>query len=173
MYSNQLLSGIGIAICPVSHWQTPANIGVHVEVPSTISAISFDVYGTMDDPNLNGNYVSIARSTTTATVTSPNHGLSVGDLIIVDQSVAPFIGTFKVASITDLNTYTYTVANSGATSANATIYGLRTIATTIATATASADATITQPLKAVMISISSYTGTGQVSFQVIQGLPSP
>jgi len=78
-----------------------------------------------------GNYdteVRITRSSTTATLTFKalytdpntqavwvNHGLSVGDSLIVNSAGAPFDGTYAVASVTDNRTVTYTVAGSGAT----------------------------------------------------------
>ena len=62
---------------------------------------------------------ALARSTTTATATLANHGYKTGDEIFIPSTVAaPFAGTFTITRV-DANTYTFTVANSGATSASA------------------------------------------------------
>lgn len=57
------------------------------------------------------------RVTTVATVTMPNHGLLVGDSIVV-TGAAPFAGTFTIASVINSDTFTYAVSNANATSAN-------------------------------------------------------
>lgn len=61
-----------------------------------------------------------SRSGTTATVTQNAHGYSTGDNIYVGGSGVPFDTWLSAITVTGPNTYTYTVANSGATSA--TIY---------------------------------------------------
>jgi len=61
---------------------------------------------------------SATRVTTVATVTHTAHGYSNGDLIHVTIGAAPFATTVPVAiTYVGVNTYTYTVANSGATAA--------------------------------------------------------
>ena len=60
------------------------------------------------------------RAGTVATVTQNAHGYSTGDSIYVGGSGVPFDTWLSTITVTGPNTYTYTVANSGATSA--TIY---------------------------------------------------
>jgi hypothetical protein len=63
---------------------------------------------------------SITRSGTTATVTHTNHGYATGDLVYISTATAAApLGDITLRKITrvDANTYTYTVANTGATSA--------------------------------------------------------
>lgn len=60
------------------------------------------------------------RSGTIATVTHTAHGYSTGDNIFVGGSGVPFDTWLSAITVTGPNTYTYAVANSGATSA--TIY---------------------------------------------------
>jgi hypothetical protein len=60
---------------------------------------------------------SLSRSTTTATATATAHGYATGDEIFIPSTVAaPFAGTYTI-TVTDPDTYTFAVANSGATSA--------------------------------------------------------
>ena len=61
---------------------------------------------------------SLSRSGTTATATRTSHGYKTGDeIFIVSTTASPFAGTFTVTRV-DANTYTFTVANSGATTAS-------------------------------------------------------
>ena len=61
---------------------------------------------------------SLARSTTTATATKTAHGYKTGDSVFLPSSVAaPFAGTYTI-TVTGADTYTFTVANSGAASAS-------------------------------------------------------
>ena len=64
----------------------------------------------VDDVSVTGTY---ARSTTTATVTAANHGLSTGQWAYLDWDLAddPYLVT-----VVDANTFTVTVLNSGGTS---------------------------------------------------------
>jgi hypothetical protein len=60
-----------------------------------------------------------ARATTTATITSANHGLTTGQWVYLDWDLAD--NPYQV-TVTDTNTFTVTVANSGAASGSVTIY---------------------------------------------------
>jgi hypothetical protein len=64
----------------------------------------------VDNVSVTGTY---ARSTTTATVTAANHGLSTGQWAYLDWDLAddPYLVT-----VVDANTFTVTVLNSGGTS---------------------------------------------------------
>jgi len=69
------------------------------------------------DANGGRDLTALARSTTTATATRTAHGYATGDEVFIPSSVAaPFAGTYTI-TVTDPDTYTFTVANSGAASA--------------------------------------------------------
>jgi hypothetical protein len=103
----------------------------------------------------------ITRSTTTATLTLTNHGLSVGDSIVVSQAGAPLDGTYAVASVTNQNVITYTVANSGVTTTqgkNAQVIPLRISDHPVLSAlTANADSNFTVPPSVVRLTCTAFT----------------
>ena len=70
----------------------------------------------VDNTSISGTY---ARSTTTATITSAGHGLTTGQWAYLDWDLAD--NPYQV-TVTGANTFTVTVANSGATSGNVTIW---------------------------------------------------
>ena len=70
----------------------------------------------VDNTSITGTY---ARSTTTATITSANHGLSTGQWVYLDWNLAD--NPYQV-TVTGANTFTVTVANSGAASGNVTVW---------------------------------------------------
>ena len=71
----------------------------------------------VDDVSVAGTY---ARTTTTATVTAINHGLAAGDWAYLDWDLTD--NPYQVQTVADANTFTVTVANSGATSGNVTVW---------------------------------------------------
>ena len=75
------------------------------------------VVGMYDNSFISGTY---ARSTTTATVTAANHNLEVGDSVYLDWDLTDNI--YQVVTVADANTFTVTVANSGAASGNVNVY---------------------------------------------------
>jgi hypothetical protein len=113
---------------------------------------------------------NISRSTTTATVTLANHGLAVGDSIVVSNGGAPLDGTYAVASVTNVNVFTYTVANSGATTANgARILRIRVMPhSSIAAQTTSKDGNYAYPVQFVRARCT-VAGAGNYYFTVNQG----
>lgn len=65
--------------------------------------------------------VTIASSTTTATVTHNSHGLSTGNSVtIAGADEAEYNGTFTI-TVTNANTYTYTIVDDGNTAATGTV----------------------------------------------------
>jgi hypothetical protein len=70
----------------------------------------------VDDTSVAGTY---ARTTTTATITSVAHGLTTGQWVYLDWDLAD--NPYQV-TVTGTNTFTVTVANSGAASGNVTIW---------------------------------------------------
>lgn len=71
----------------------------------------------VDNVSITGTY---ARATTTATITAANHGLEVGDWAYLDWDLTD--NPYQVQTVADANTFTVTVANSGATSGNVTVW---------------------------------------------------
>jgi hypothetical protein len=70
----------------------------------------------VDNVSVSGTY---ARTTTTATITAANHGLSTGQWAYLDWDLAD--NPYQV-TVVDANTFTVTVANSGAASGNVTVW---------------------------------------------------
>jgi hypothetical protein len=136
---------------------------------STGATLQWDVQYTFDD--LGDKLLpKITRSTTTATVILANHGLSVGDSVVVYNAGAPLDGTYDVASVVDDNTFTYTVANSGvtATTPEARIIRLRVIEhADLHDETGRADGNIAFPVTAVRLVVHDYTD-GSTTLTVLQ-----
>ena len=70
----------------------------------------------VENTSLSGTY---ARSTTTATITSANHGLTTGQWVYLDWDLTD--NPYQV-TVTGSNTFTVTVANSGAASGDVIIW---------------------------------------------------
>lgn len=113
--------------------------------------------------------VSISRTTTTATVTCANHGLAVGDSVVISNAEAPLDGTYAVASVTSTGVFTYTVANSGATAAtNAHMLSIRVMPhSSIAAQTTSKDGNYAFPVNFIRCRIT-VSGAGTYVFHVNQ-----
>ena len=71
----------------------------------------------VDNVSITGTYT---RSTTTATITATNHGLTVGEWAYLDWDLTD--NPYQVQTVADANTFTVTVANSGATSGSVTVW---------------------------------------------------
>ena len=84
--------------------------------------------GMYDTFSIAGTY---ARVTTTATVTAVNHQLEVGDSVFLDWDLTDDF--YQVVTVADANTFTVTVANSGAASGNVTVYNDVLVVTTVST----------------------------------------
>lgn len=93
-------------------------IGVGVKLSSGAS-VSYTVQHTFDNLRVQFEDFTATRVTTTVTVTKTNHGLSVGDYVYQESSGVPFDGDHNVASVTNANVFTYTVADSGAATSGA------------------------------------------------------
>lgn len=86
-------------------------------------AVCFPLTGTtgyaafVDNVSVTGTY---ARSTTTATITATNHGLSVGDWVYLDWDLTD--NPYQVQTVADADTFTVTVTNNGNTSGAVIVY---------------------------------------------------
>lgn len=151
--------------------QASFGIGLGCRISSGAS-LTYKVQHSFSNPYDNRRVVTIARSTTVATVTDVGHSLSVGDSIIVTGSGSSNLdGTYDIASIVDADSYTYTVANSGAAASAANTYlaSLRVFDhPTLTGQTASADGNYQFPVFAVRLKVTTYA-SGNVTLQYHQG----
>ena len=96
---------------------------------ATSSAATVGLY---DNTSIAGTY---ARSTTTATVTAANHGLTVGDWAFIDWSggTNPADDFYQVTGVTNANVFTVAVPNTGDASGVATVFNDVLAITTVST----------------------------------------
>jgi hypothetical protein len=96
---------------------TYAKIGTTEQGQLCKAWVNFD--GTSNSANLSGTY---SQSGTTVTVTATAHGLIVGSSIYSDITSGTGVdGTYTVATVTDVDTFTYTAGTSLTTSGNITL----------------------------------------------------
>lgn len=147
--------------------QSPFNLGFSVTVQGTGTYTVEHGFANFNDKKV----VGLTRSTTTATLKYPTHGLQVGDSLVVEGAGAPFDGTYAVATVTDANNVTYTVANSGATvgAPDARAIFIRVFPhSSVAAQTTSKDGNYAFPVNCVRLTIT-VAGTGNYAFHVNQG----
>ena len=119
--------------------------------------------------------VSISRAATVATITLNDHGLQVGDSVVLFDSnftthspESNFEGVFQVATTPTDNTYTITVANTGTTSGIARQRSFRVFNhPTLQGDTADEGGVQNEPVTAVRLNVTSYTG-GSAQLTVLQ-----
>lgn len=113
---------------------------------------------------------SISQATTVATVTLADHGLVVGDSVIVDDGIgnANLSGARDVATVTNANVFTYTAGNSATVAATTTkLVALNVFPhATLVGNTASADGNYLFPVSATRLTITAFT-SGSARFEVI------
>ena len=148
--------------------QSPFNLGFGVTVQGTGTYTVEHGFTNFNDVKQPG----LTRTTTTATAKLPNHGLQVGDSLVVWGAGAPFDGTYPVASITDANNVTYTVANSGASvgDPDAKCIPIRVFAHSsgLTSQTTSNNGNYAFPVNCVRLTCT-VAGTGKYAFHVNQG----
>lgn len=138
---------------------------------SSGASMTYSVQHTLDDITTKDQAFSLTRVTTAATGKRTNHGMSVADWVCFEGVGAPFDGEFAVASITDANTFTYTVLDSGLTVNSVGwmhLPGRVLLHETLVALTASADGNYNYPPVATRLKITTY-GSGFADFLVIQG----
>ncbi len=125
---------------------------------SSGASLTYSVQHTFDNLRNMFTDFTATRVTTTVTVTKVNHGLSVGDYVYQEGAGAPMDGDHVVASISSLDVFTYTVANSGVTSApNSRMATARVFPhSTLAALTASGDSNYMFPPAASRLYVSTY-----------------
>lgn len=153
---------------PIDTNLVPMNLGLGV-IPNSTANLTYSVQHTFDSFE-NPRSIAIARAGTTATVTDVAHGLSTGDSVVITGSGDSNLDT-QIADITvtSVNAYTYTVANTGLTVAQAVALNLRVFPhSTLATQTARADGNYSFPIRACRLRVSAYVA-GSVDMIVVQG----
>jgi len=157
----------------VPHTGLQGSFGIGVGCGLSTSAnLTYSVEYTMDDPQLKQD-VSITRSTTTATITftaggtAYNHGLITGDSITVAGSGDSNLdGTYSFTRTSD-TAGTYTVADTGISSAKAKCVTMKVFtATDFSSLTVAAQGGFVLPVTAVRSTISSYTA-GQLTVNFV------
>jgi hypothetical protein len=134
--------------------------------PLPSSAGTYDVNFTTSDLG-KGTAASYTRSTTTLTVTHTNHGLTTNDSYVIAGDT-DFEGTHAIASVTNDNVFTITVADSGAAAGNITGYPLQVDDVTDFTAASGTNSgNISASVSAIRLDASSAT-TAALVFEVNQ-----
>lgn len=154
---------------PLDTRLNPFEVVVRQDLSSGASLTSKFQY-TISPMNKPREIVSITRSTTTATLTfSSAHGLSAGSSLVIHGAGAPFDGTYDVTSVGSATVVTYTVTNSGATTAGAgtKVYTFLVSDWPSGALTTSADDFISGPVTMVRGVVTAYTG-GSVRYSIIQ-----
>lgn len=169
----QRLSAAGFSDWVPINYRPRGNFAIGLAVKLSDGAtLTYSVQSTLDDIYAKKDNFSIARVTTTATVTLVNHGLSVGDWTQFSGAApAPFLGQFSVASVVDADNFTFTVPDSGAASlsgsAGAWLQTARVFEhDTITAETTSQTGNYAYPPRATRLIISAYTD-GFADFAII------
>ncbi len=139
-------------------------------VISDDATLTYSVQHTYDDLYTKNTAWTATRSGTTVTVEYVNHGVVAGSSVLVEGAGAPFDGEFSVASVVDADSFTYTVANSGATTAvPGSRMGLARVFehTTLTSQSASKDGNYAYPPAFCRLLVSAYTD-GFAELTVIQ-----
>ena len=138
------------------------------------ASLTYSVQHTFDDTTTDRQHiVIISRAGTVATVTDIDHRLSVNDNIVITGSGdANLDGSYAVASLVDANTYTYTVANTGATtgSVNSKCTSFRVYNhATMVGQTGRLDGNYAFSIQAVRLTVTAYV-SGKVDLTILQGM---
>lgn len=134
------------------------------------AVLTYQVRHTFDDPWA-AREVSIARVTTTATVTDVGHKLASNDQVVVSGSGSTNLdGTYTITYI-DANSYSYTVVDTGAA---ASVPGTRLVSLkpfahdTLTGLTVDGQGNYAFPVRAVQLNVTAYT-SGSVTLAIGQG----
>lgn len=143
--------------------------GLVVTLDSTAN-LTYDVELTLDaNSQERHQIISIARVTTTATVTLVDHGLAVGDNVTVfNTGESNLDGSHDVATVVDDDSFTYTVADTGAASAEGKLISFRVIKHPTLQGDTTAEAGVQDsPVTAIRLNITAYTA-GSATLTVLQ-----
>lgn len=143
---------------------------------SQAANLTYDVELTYDRNDINRHEkVSIARALTVATVTLADHGLKVGDSVVIfdtnytSHSPEPnFEGTFQVVTTPTDDTFTITVANTGTTAAIGRLLPFRVFKhLTLEADTTEQQGTQNDSVSAIRLNVTGYTA-GDATLTVLQ-----
>lgn len=160
--------------CPINQIQNSFGIGLGASVTSGAN-LTYSVQHTFDDTTSDRKIygVTLARSGTTATITIPDHRLSVNDNLLVEGAGdANLNGSFAVASVVDANNVTYTVSNTGAASGsiNTSVITFRVYNhATMSGQTGRLDGNYAFAIQAIRLTITAYV-SGKVDLTILQGM---
>lgn len=118
-----------------------------------------------------GVLTKLTRSSTTATLIWPDHGMTTSDSIVVQGASTEMNGTFAIASIVDADTLTYTVTDAGDTVAGD---GFQVMLlkvynhASLAALTTAANGNYSFPVPFVRLNVTSYT-SGKATLVVVSG----
>jgi hypothetical protein len=180
---------------PLSYLTDPFAVGLGAMISAAATGVSYTVQHTFDDldQTLLQRGVQVSRAATVATVFDNGlfgngHGLVVGDSVIIrgtgsavldspKSTAIPGVGGggdygWTVASVTDANHYTYTVANSGpaADAGATTATSLRVYNhATLAAAATRLDGYYAFPVTAIRLNVATLTA-GAVALDILQGI---
>jgi hypothetical protein len=155
--------------------QVQANFGIGCGVSlDSIANLTYTVQHTFDDPAAVGRPIAIARVGTTATVTDVAHHLNTGDSVVIWGSGDPNLDTQNGSDITvtGVDTYTYTVGNTGATASGtgALVRSFRVFPhVSLVNLTAKADGNYAFPIEMIRLKITAYTA-GSATLAILQGM---
>lgn len=183
------LNAVGVSQwIPLSYVQPSFGVGLGIAPWYNASGLTCHVEHTFDDLTAVHN-IQVTRSGTTATVFDPGklglgHGLSTGDCVIVRgsgstvlNSPVPTIGSGLVGNtvtVTGVNSYTYTVANSGPTADQGVtqVTELRVFTHDVLTAVSTrTDGNYQFPVRACRLNVTALVAGG-VEFFVLEGIGS-
>ena len=152
---------------PLNILATPYNVSLAGVCSSNINATWLVEYS--HDSPLYSVACQVSASTTTATLTLVNHGLTTSDSIIVSGvGNANIDGTFQVAGVTDQNTITYAITSTTLASTPAKVSVMRVFThSTLTAKTANSDGNIAFPVSAVRLRLSAWVA-GYVTMLVTQ-----
>lgn len=159
---------------PLNRYSSAFGVGIGVSLTSSVS-LTYNVQHTFSDIYAKTDQFSGSRTTTSLSITLPNHGLSVGDWVQL-SGMAPalsyniFDAEYAVASITSANVFVVTVANTGAAAfpvgsgwlQKANVFNHASLVSK----TASADGNYQFPPRACRLNVSSYS-SGRATMNVI------
>jgi len=149
---------------PINWRQTPLGVSLSVILGGHATPnVTYTVQHTTSDLSKE-TAITVSRVGTTATVTWPNHYAATGDSLVLKQAGSPFDTTGSAITVTDANTFTYTVANSGATSSS----GLATMLNVLnhdvlASKTVSDDGNYAYPPTAIRLNATITAGTATMN----------
>lgn len=166
------LSALGNSVwVPLDYIQAPFAVSL-AAILSSGAVLTYSVQNSFDPVN-ELRPISISRAGTVATVTDVNHGLSIGDGIVISGSGDANLDTqiANVATVLTANTYTYTVANTGLTSStSASAANMRQFPdANLFAQTARGEGNYAFPTRACRLVVSAYT-SGVVELIILQGV---